>query len=99
MLTIIGIGLAAIAAVRTYNRRRANDPVGTDVAVTHIRQSTSVVLAVGNAIWAVLDALMFLTRTFGGGNNPSAGGGGGGGGPVKVGFGSKVASDPEPATA
>ncbi len=88
MLTIIGIGLAAIAAVRTYNRRKADDPVGTDLAVTQIRQSTSVVLAVGNAIWAVLDALMFLTRTFGGGNNQ-----GGGGQKSGVVFGNKLASD------
>ena len=87
MLTIIGIGLAAIAAVRTYNRRKADDPVGTDLAVTQIRQSTSVVLAVGNAIWAVLDALMFLTRTFGGGNNQ------GGGQKSGVVFGNKLASD------
>jgi hypothetical protein len=89
MLTIIGIGIAAIAAVRTYNRKREADPTGTDVAVTHIRQSTSVVLAVGNAIWAVLDALMFLTRTFGGGSNTNGGGGSG----QKAVFGSKLASD------
>jgi len=89
MLTIIGIGIAAIAAVRTYNRKRDNDPEGTEVAVHTIRQSTSVVLAVGNAIWAVLDALMFLTRSFGGGGNS------GGGGQQRSGvvFGQKLASD------
>ena len=85
MLTIIGIGLAAIAAVRGYNSRREADPAGTDQAVHQIRQSTSVVLAVGNAIWAVLDALMFLTRSFGGGN--------GGGSKPGVVFGQKLASD------
>lgn len=89
MLTIIGIGLAAIAAVRTYNRKKTEDPEGTDVAVVRIRQSTSVVLAVGNAIWAVLDALMFLTRTFGSSNNNQ----GGGGQKSGVVFGSKLASD------
>lgn len=88
MLTIIGIGIAAIAAVRTYNRKHEDDPQGTEVAVHTIRQSTSVVLAVGNAIWAVLDALMFLTRSFGGGSN------GGGQRPASgVVFGQKLASD------
>ena len=88
MITIIGIGIAAIAAVRMYNRKQATDPQGTEVVVHSIRQSTSVVLAVGNAIWAVLDALMFLTRTFGGGSN-------GGGQQQRSGvvFGQKLASD------
>lgn len=80
MITIISIAVAAIAAVSSYNKRRAQDPEGTDATVNGIRQSTSVVLAVGNAIWAVLDALMFLTRSFGGGGSQPSGGGGGGGG-------------------
>lgn len=66
MLTIIAIAGAAIAAVATYNRR-SNEP-STQSKVVAIRQSVSVVTAVADAIWAVLDALIFLTRRSGGGN-------------------------------
>ena len=95
MITIISIAVAAIAAVRSYNQRAQNDPEGTQATVTGIRQSTSVILAVGNAIWAVLDALMFLTR-------PSGGNSGGGQtnplrGPTV--FGRTPAADAEPSAA
>ena len=68
MLTILAIGAAAIAAVTGYNRARANNPDATASKVTTIRQSVSVVSAVTDAVWAVLDALIFLTRARGGGN-------------------------------
>lgn len=96
MITIISIAVAAIAAVRSYNQRAKVDPVGTQETVTGIRQSTSVILAVGSAIWAILDALMFLTRPTGGGNS---GGGGGGGNPLRQQnvFGKTPAGDQEAA--
>lgn len=90
MITILAIAAAAISAVRSFNRKREADPAGTEVAVTHIRQSTSVVLAVANAVWAVLDALIFLTRQFGGGSSPQTAGNGGKSGFT---FGRQVAGD------
>lgn len=71
-MTILAIGLAALAAVRSYNTRKQEQPEETDHAVRQVRQSVSVVLAIANAIWAVLDALIFLTRAVGQGN-PSSG--------------------------
>lgn len=60
-MTIIAIAAAALAAVFAYNKRRQQDPVAADAVVHKIRQSTSVVLAIGDALWAILDALIFLT--------------------------------------
>lgn len=92
-MTIIAIALAAIAAVKSYNNKKAADPEGTDLAVRNIKQSTSVVLAIGSAIYAILDALMFLTRTF-----ASSAPSNGGGTRPPVAFGTRVASDdPTPA--
>lgn len=93
MLTILAIAGAAITAVRAYNRKKTEDPEGTEIVVHQIRQSTSVVLAVANACWAVLDALIFLTRSFGGG------GGGGQQSNGKFTFGRQVAADVSPAEA
>lgn len=64
-MTIIAIAAAAIAAVVAYNKRSAADPAGAENTVRKIRQSTSVVLAIGDALWAILDALIFLTRRTG----------------------------------
>ena len=89
MLTIIGLGLAAIAAVTGYNKSRQTHPEETTEKVTKIRQSMAVVLAIGEAVWAVLDALISLTKprlTGGGGNQPLR---------SSPGFGQRLASDVE----
>jgi len=60
------IAAAAIGAVTAYRRKVKADPEGASNTVRNIRQSTSVVLAIGDAIWAVLDALMLVLRRTGG---------------------------------
>lgn len=64
-MTIIAIALGAIAAVATYRRSQSKNPAATNDKVHQIRQSTSVVLAIGEALWAILDALIFLTKATG----------------------------------
>lgn len=59
--------IAAVAALSIAAYRRS--PSGEKIS--GIRQSTAVVLAVADAVWAVLDALVSLVR-------PRAGGGGSG---------------------
>ena len=64
-MTIISIAAAALAAVALYRRHRASTATSGSTsteAIDNIRRSTSVVLAVADAIWTVLDALMFLTK-------------------------------------
>lgn len=64
-MTIISIALAALSAVALYRRHRLVTHTSgreSTMAIDNIRQSTSVVLAVADAIWTVLDALMFLTK-------------------------------------
>ena len=61
MTVILAIAGAAIAAVTAFNRQREAEPQAAEVTVTSIRQSTSVVLAFGGAVMAVLDALLLLT--------------------------------------
>jgi hypothetical protein len=62
-MTVLALSILAIGALKTYNDSKRNDPEGTEGKIHSIKQSTSVVLAIGEAIWAVLDALMFLTRS------------------------------------
>ena len=89
-MTIIGLGLAAIAAVKAYNSSRDKSPEATNGKVTAIRQSLAVVLAIGEAVWAVLDALISLTK-------PRSSNGGGGGQPLRPpsAFGSRIAANAE----
>ena len=61
-MTILAIAAGAIAAIQAYRRRRAEDPEGTNEKVGQIRQSVAVVLAIADALWSVLDALISLTR-------------------------------------
>lgn len=68
-MTIIAIGAGAIAAITAYRKRQAADPQGVGDKVARIRQSTSVVLAIADAVWSVLDALIFLVKPRGGGGN------------------------------
>ena len=73
MVLIIGIAGAAMAALAAYNKAKNRDPEGAKATVTHLRQSTSVVLAIGTAIHAVLDALQLITRATNGLRQPGAG--------------------------
>lgn len=59
-MTIVLIGAVAALSVAAYRRA----PNGE--RITSIRQSTAVVLAVADAIWAVLDALVSIVRPRGG---------------------------------
>ena len=61
MVLIIGIAGAAILAVTAYNQAKDRDPEMTRENVVTLRQSTNVVLAIGRAIVAVLDALQLIT--------------------------------------
>lgn len=65
-MTIILIGTAAALSIAAYRRTTSH---GGESSINGIRQSTSVILAVADAVWAVLDALVFLTRPRGG-NTP-----------------------------
>ena len=60
MVLILSIAGAAWAALRTYNSLKARDPDRAQTTVVSIRQTTSVVLAFSNAIFAVLDALQLI---------------------------------------
>lgn len=74
-MTIISIALAALSAVALYRRHRsATNTHGREStpAIDDIRRSTSVVLAIADAIWTVLDALMFLTKPRSGGGFTTA---------------------------
>lgn len=66
-MTIVLIGAAAALSIAAYRRTTGN---GGDASIAGIRQSTSVILAIADAVWAVLDALVFLTRPRGGGAQP-----------------------------
>ena len=69
MVLILGVAGAAIIALNTYNKAKNRDPEMTRDAVVGLRQSTGVLLAIGRAIVAVLDALQLITSasTNGGG--------------------------------
>ena len=58
-MTIVLIGAAAALSIAAYRRTTSH---GGEASINGIRQSTSVILAVADAVWAVLDALVYLTR-------------------------------------
>ena len=63
VIALVGaIASLAIAVVSVYNHTHGNQPEEAGKNVTRIRQSTSVVLAIGNAIHAILDALALINR-------------------------------------
>jgi hypothetical protein len=62
MLTILSIGLAAIMALRSYNQAMTSDPEGTMNTVGRTTQALAVVITIGEAIWAIFDALRSRTR-------------------------------------
>jgi len=59
---IISAAAAAIIALTSYRRAQEADAERLNNNMQNFRQSTSVILAIGNAIWAVLDALQLLFR-------------------------------------
>lgn len=59
-MTILAIAVAALGAIAAFNRT-PEAPATTPGSVEKIRRSTSVVLAIAEAIWTVLDALVFVT--------------------------------------
>lgn len=59
-MTILAIAVAALGAIAAFNRT-PDAPSTAETSVTKIRRSTSVVLAIAEAIWTVLDALVFVT--------------------------------------
>ena len=59
---VIFVAGAAIISLVTYRRAERVNADRLHGNVQDLRQATSVVLAVGNAIWAVLDALQLLFR-------------------------------------
>lgn len=63
VIALIGaIASLAVAVVTVYNRTHGDQPEEAGSNVKRIRQSTSVVLAIGNAIHAILDALALINR-------------------------------------
>lgn len=89
-MTVIALGLGALAAIKAYTSSKSHDPEKTVEKVTGIRRSLAVVLAIAEAAWAVLDALISLTK-------PRVNGGGGGGQPLRPpgSFGTRIAADSE----
>lgn len=59
---ILGVAAAAVSALYTYNRMRARDPVGATETITSLRQASGVLLALGRAAVALLDALQLISR-------------------------------------
>jgi heme/copper-type cytochrome/quinol oxidase subunit 2 len=59
---VIFVAGAAIISLVTYRRAERTDADRLNTNVQNLRQATSVVLAIGNAIWAVIDALQLLFR-------------------------------------
>jgi uncharacterized membrane protein len=59
---IVFVAGAAIISLVTYRRAERMDSERLNTNVQNLRQATSVVLAIGNAIWAVIDALQMLFR-------------------------------------
>ena len=59
---VIAAAAGALLSLTAYNRSVAADPVATDGKVVSIRQAISVVLAIAEGIWSLLDALAFATR-------------------------------------
>lgn len=62
LLLIAGAAAGSILALTAYRRRATADPAGTQASMSNLRQATSVLLAVSNAAWAVMDALQMLFR-------------------------------------
>lgn len=63
MLTILSLAAAAAAAIAAFSRtpEGAAAAATADSPVVRIRRSTSVVLALAEALWTVLDALILVT--------------------------------------
>lgn len=61
-MTIIALAAAALGAVLAF-RRTPEGQAATEgeTAMTRMRRSTSVVLAVAEALWTILDALTMIT--------------------------------------
>lgn len=59
---IVSAAVAAISALSAYRRAQEADAERLNDAMQNFRQSTSVLLAIGNAIWSVMDALQLLFR-------------------------------------
>lgn len=88
-MTILAIAAAALGALAAF-RRTPEGPPPEESGVTKIRRSTSVVLALAEAVWTVLDALVMVTgRRV---QSVTVGSRNGGGGPSPR-FGSQVSSD------
>ncbi len=62
MVLILGLALIAIISVKSYNSQIQLAPEATASGVTALRQSTGVVLSLGKAVVAILDALQLITR-------------------------------------
>ena len=62
MTTILALAAAALGAVMAFRRTpEGAAAVADDSTLTKVRRSTSVVLALAEALWTILDALTFIT--------------------------------------
>lgn len=59
---ILAAAAAALLSLTAYRRAQRTDPELLAENMQQLRQATSVVLAIGNAFWAVMDALQLLFR-------------------------------------
>lgn len=61
-MTIIALAAAALAAITAFTRTPEGvASTGGDTSLVKIRRSTSVVLALAEGLWTLLDALAFVT--------------------------------------
>lgn len=61
-MTIIALAAAALGAVMAFRKTPEGQAAAEgETTLTRIRRSTSVVLALAEALWTVLDALTMLT--------------------------------------
>lgn len=57
MFSIIAIGLAAIAAIKTYNRMSVADPVGTHTRVESVFQGAEMLRTIAAFVTSLLNVL------------------------------------------
>lgn len=60
--TVATAGLGAILALSLFNTANKVDPASATTKVTAIRQAVSVITAIADGIWAILDALVYARR-------------------------------------
>lgn len=62
LFTVVAAAGAAVMAIASYNRTVEVQPAVAEHRVVAVRQTVSVILAIAEGIWALLDALAYAAR-------------------------------------